>query len=198
MATYELIASTTIDNNTTHEVTFSGISTSDDYQQFEILSSCRLYETTTNPARQEFWYGVNGVTSGYNYGGIVSNGSETNIASPWRDGGGGQSGGHTYDVSASYWNVTAIGGNWAKGKAANRLILAQGQGDSRRKCGQIHMWSAFPRNDSEGYFGSHYMFNGDTNDTTSISLYCSTPAGTSYYFSENDSFMLYGIKDSNA
>ena len=197
MATCELIGSTTLGNNTTHSVTFSGISTSDDYQQFEILSSCRLYETTSNPQGIEFWYGVNGVESGYTFGGIVSQGSETNIASPWRDGGYAQEGGHTYRNNASYWNVTAIGGDWTKGKAFNRIIIPQAQGDSRRKCGQIRMWTSFPRNDSYGHFASHYMFNGNTSDLTSITLYCNTPS-TSYYFAEDSSFMLYGIKDSNA
>ena len=197
MATCELLGSTTLDNNTTHSVTFSGISTSDDYQQFEILSSCRLYETTSNPQGIEFWYGVNGVTSGYTFGGIVSNGSEAGIASPWRDGGYAQDSGHAYRNTASYWNVTAIGGNWAKGKSFNRIIIPQAQGDSRRKSGQIRMWEAFPRNDSYGYFGSHFMFNGNNSDLTSVTLYCGTP-GTSYYFAEDSSFMLYGIKDSNA
>ena len=62
------------------------------------------------------------------------------------------------------------------------------------------MTSSMPRSDSAntGHLSSHFGYVNYITDLTSFTVHCSTPATTTAYFADNDSFMLYGIKNSNA
>ena len=190
MATVELIGSTTTSNNTTEIVSFTSIPTDQDYQQFELWISATRYNATAS-YDSDMWVQAN-ATTGYSYSGFSANGANWN--SPVRDGGYGQIGIIGNGAFQATQAFTDAGGDWVTGRSTARVLIAQG-GEAIQKAGGSLTMPGVPRNTTSGYFESSAAFAPEENVLTTVNVKTGTGGEA---WGQNSTFILYGIKDSNA
>ena len=191
MAVYEFVGAGTVSGSTTNLVSFTSISTSDDWKTFQLFGSLSLQDTSA-ATTQSLYIQLNSTSGNYYVGGFVSSGSALS-SGVWRMGGYSQT---SFDAQSSiqanqHWTDT--GGDWVNGRGTTSWTFPMAGAATRKVAGGLTM-SGAPRNTSAGGFDSSTGASDNTDALTTVNVKC----GYTQYFGDGSHFELYAIKDTNA
>ena len=192
MAVYELVGTATASGNATHSVSFTSISTSDDWKTFQLFGYCNNYNTTASGSAS-LYIQLNSTSANYAYAGLVSSGS-TLSSGKWRNGGYAQSwyNGQGCLQATQHWVDT--GGDWTNGKGTMSWTFPLAGATPIKNVGVGLSTSGAPRNTSNGGFESSFGACDNTDALTTVNVKCGS---VSEYFGDGSHFELYAIKDTN-